>query len=158
MLWKGMTSFNLISRNPLDFSRRLHEHSFLAVSLEITVGPYNILSLFISAILVATKTGITYKYLGLRMFAYPWNTDNTTSEDAVNNTDVDSIFIKIGELNQQLIAHTETLLNSEVIPISLLLCSALFFQILSFLLVSRTDLVATTLPLSIAASRLLHWL
>jgi len=43
------------------------------------------------------------------MFAYPWN----ASDDSTEN-EVDSVFKEIGELNQQLIAHTEKLLHSEL--------------------------------------------
>ena len=51
------------------------------------------------------EAGTTYKYLGIRMFSYPWNVDAVGS---TNHT------IRIGKLNKQLIKRTEELLrNSE---------------------------------------------
>jgi mRNA N6-methyladenine demethylase len=47
------------------------------------------------------KPGITYKYLGLRMFAYPWTAGE---KGATKNT------IQIGILNNTLAKHTKTLL------------------------------------------------
>lgn len=48
------------------------------------------------------------------MFAYPWHAaENSQSENAV-----DPVFIKISELNQQLIAHTEKLLTTEVFHVA----------------------------------------
>lgn len=47
-------------------------------------------------------TGITYKYLGLRMFAYPWEADVTGSNPAL---------IEIGRLNKVLADKTQQLLN-----------------------------------------------
>lgn len=46
--------------------------------------------------------GITYKYLGLRMFAYPWDSDATGSNPAL---------VEIGRLNKILIDKTLQLLN-----------------------------------------------
>jgi hypothetical protein len=47
--------------------------------------------------------GITYKYLGLRMFSIPWE------EGSIGSTH-DSV--RIGHLNKQLCSHTERLLQS----------------------------------------------
>lgn len=46
--------------------------------------------------------GITYKYLGLRMFAHPWTPNSLGSNEAT---------VMIGKINQQLIERSESLVN-----------------------------------------------
>lgn len=55
---------------------------------------------FVTRCLVG-EAGITYKYLGLRMFAYPWD-DNSVEETA---------FATIGRLNEALITRSTALLS-----------------------------------------------
>lgn len=56
---------------------------------------------FVSRCLVG-ESGITYKYLGIRMFAYPWNANETGSNDAL---------IQIGDLNKVLSERTKHYLD-----------------------------------------------
>lgn len=56
---------------------------------------------FVSRCLVG-DAGITYKYLGLRMFAHPWNKGVTGATPAT---------IAIGRRNQDLVRHTKRLLK-----------------------------------------------
>jgi FTO catalytic domain len=57
---------------------------------------------YVKRCLVGEK-GITYKYLGLRMFSFPWNAGETGSSPAT---------VEIGRLNEQLIQHTEKLMKN----------------------------------------------
>ena len=58
---------------------------------------------FVSRCLVG-EAGLTYKYLGLRMFAYPWNENVTGSNPSL---------IEIGNLNQILINKTNQLIQED---------------------------------------------
>eukprot|EP01031_Cornospumella_fuschlensis_P032485 gene32485-39275_t len=58
---------------------------------------------FVSRCLVG-DAGMTYKYLGLRMFAFPW-----TPQSVGTNADL----VTIGQLNQALIQRTSTLLKEQ---------------------------------------------
>lgn len=56
---------------------------------------------------VVGEPGVTYKYLGLRLFAYPW------AEGEIGATDET---VEIGRLNEELIRRTEGLLSSRQTP------------------------------------------
>ena len=59
--------------------------------------------------------GITYKYLGLRMFAHPWNDSDVQPGDAPSDQcGATEAFREIGRLNRVLVQHTEKLLRERV--------------------------------------------
>ena len=60
--------------------------------------------------------GITYKYLGLRMFAHPWNDsdDNQPGAAPSDPCGATAAFREIGRLNRVLVQHTEKLLRERL--------------------------------------------
>ena len=68
---------------------------------------------FVTRCLVG-DAGMTYKYLGLRMFAIPWdlNNDQNNNDDNLSNA-LNSLY----QLNQTLITHTKSLLEKQNKPI-----------------------------------------
>lgn len=60
---------------------------------------------FVTRCLVG-DAGITYKYLGLRMFSVPWN------EDLLGSNKTTKYAVEVGSLNKAMIKHSEKLLRT----------------------------------------------
>ena len=102
----------LIVSPPAAFSTNFHEKFHNACKALDVNGMYQfdltqptglgtkVVKTFVSRCLVGCP-GITYKYLGLRMFAFPWTPGEVGATEET---------VAIGQLNNAMIRHTEKLL------------------------------------------------
>lgn len=105
----------LVRTPPTAFSAHFHEKFHNACKALDVKGMYQfdltqptglgtkVVRTFVSRCLVGCP-GITYKYLGLRMFAFPWTSGEVGATEEM---------VAIGELNNAMIRHTQKLLSEK---------------------------------------------